>query len=368
MSQSHLIYQVSSSRPEMEKLCQEHAKENGFAISTCGSRRDSALYHAKNGGFCNNHELSYQGEDRYTYAANVLIQLTSLIRMVHSLGSMGSHASDESEATTTRRIAGILEESSLDICQTCRYNEVVLVLQTSTLNRAAFIERPSHSPSLALKQQCKNLRTSGAILGHLQVLSPAKHFDHDVAMDWIGMVGYIYLLADVQQVYFAKKIGILRLSKAPKDFIDFKETLNLLFAYHVWKHFILDTAVEAQSAMDIRQTREVRYALLLGADLVQEFHDGYGHAGKSTAYDLLRNRWRWPNMKMDIETWLSRCQECQLAAGVQPEVHHSPMHLPSVPAPFARWYLEFIGELPTTQRATDGSSSRRTMQQVTLLP
>lgn len=48
------------------------------------------------------------------------------------------------------------------------------------------------------------------------------------------MVGYMYLLADVEGLYFGKKVGILRLPKAPKDFVEFKATLNLLFAYQVW--------------------------------------------------------------------------------------------------------------------------------------
>ncbi|CDH52791.1 hypothetical protein RO3G_11958 [Lichtheimia corymbifera JMRC:FSU:9682] len=113
------------------------------------------------------------------------------------------------------------------------------------------IKKPLTSPGLALEQQCKNLRTNGAILGHLQALNSAKDFDHIVAMDWIGMVGYMmYLLIDVEGVYYGKILGILRLRKAPKDFVEFKATSNLLFAY---QHNILNIAIEAQSAMDIRQ-------------------------------------------------------------------------------------------------------------------
>lgn len=49
------------------------------------------------------------------------------------------------------------------------------------------------------------------------------------------MVGYMmYLLIDVEGVYHGKILGILRLRKAPKDFVEFKATLNLLFAYQVW--------------------------------------------------------------------------------------------------------------------------------------
>lgn len=97
------------------------------------------------------------------------------------------------------------------------------------------------------------------------------------------------------------------------------------------------------------ENHEVRYALFARrADLVKEYHDGYGHAAKTTVYEIMRKRWWWPNMKSDIETWLSHCQQCQLAAGADRNTHHSPMHLPPVPGPFARWHLDFIGELPTT--------------------
>ncbi|CAO3595890.1 unnamed protein product [Absidia cylindrospora] len=64
------------------------------------------------------------------------------------------------------------------------------------------IKKPMASPSLVLEQQCKNLRSNGAILGHLQAVNSSKNFDHIVAMDWIGMVDYMYLLADIDHDYF----------------------------------------------------------------------------------------------------------------------------------------------------------------------
>ncbi|KAG1369131.1 hypothetical protein G6F61_012599 [Rhizopus arrhizus] len=85
------------------------------------------------------------------------------------------------------------------------------------------------------------------------------------------------------------------------------------------------------------------------ADLVDKFHSGFGHAGRTTVYELLRRRWWWPSMQSDIQTWLSRCPQCQLAAGANKNTHHAPMVPLTIPPAFARWHLDFIGELPTTK-------------------
>lgn len=86
------------------------------------------------------------------------------------------------------------------------------------------------------------------------------------------------------------------------------------------------------------------------ADLVSQFHEGFGHAGQATVFDLLKKRWWWPTMRLDLNNWLSSCQQCQLAAGAGKSKHHAPMIPSDVPSAFARWHLDFVGELPTTKR------------------
>lgn len=86
------------------------------------------------------------------------------------------------------------------------------------------------------------------------------------------------------------------------------------------------------------------------ADLIAKFHDGFGHAGQATMFDLLRKRWWWPTMPLDISNWLSACTQCQLAAGADKGKHHAPMVPSVVPPAFSRWHLDFVGELPTTKR------------------
>ncbi|CDH61371.1 retrotransposon ty3-gypsy subclass [Lichtheimia corymbifera JMRC:FSU:9682] len=86
------------------------------------------------------------------------------------------------------------------------------------------------------------------------------------------------------------------------------------------------------------------------ADLIHDFHLSVGHAGKTTMVDLMTKRWWWPQMRKDIQEWLAGCPECQLAANADRKTHHAPMVPLDVPPVFARWHLDFIGELPTTAR------------------
>ncbi|KAG2190799.1 hypothetical protein INT47_010346 [Mucor saturninus] len=97
------------------------------------------------------------------------------------------------------------------------------------------------------------------------------------------------------------------------------------------------------------KVQEIRFALFAKrADLVNSFHTGFGHAGETTVYDLMKKRWWWPGMRSQIQEWLTKCPECQLASNAERNVHHAPMIPLDVPPAFSRWHLDFIGELPTT--------------------
>jgi transposase InsO family protein len=84
------------------------------------------------------------------------------------------------------------------------------------------------------------------------------------------------------------------------------------------------------------------------ADLIEDFYRGFGHSGQLTVYHLIKQRVWWPSMRKDINYWLKTCPECQLHTRNEKLVHHAPMKPLEVPAPFARWHIDFIGELPTT--------------------
>lgn len=95
---------------------------------------------------------------------------------------------------------------------------------------------------------------------------------------------------------------------------------------------------------------EVRFCAFANrATLVSQFHEGFGHAGQGTVYDLVKKRWWWPGISTDIPEWLSRCKECQLAAGSNKSKHRAPMVPLNIPPAFGRWHLDFVGELPLTR-------------------
>ncbi|KAG1471288.1 hypothetical protein G6F57_011442 [Rhizopus arrhizus] len=85
------------------------------------------------------------------------------------------------------------------------------------------------------------------------------------------------------------------------------------------------------------------------ADLVDNFHRGYGHSGQTTVYNLMKSRIWWPKMQEDVTVWISRCPQCQLTAPANKHKHLAPMKPLEVPPAFTRWHLDFIGELPTTK-------------------
>ena len=54
-------------------------------------------------------------------------------------------------------------------------------------------------------------------------------------------------------------------------------------------------------------------------------------------------------MRKDVQEWLKSCASCQLDANVSQQ-HHDVMHPMPVPQAFKRWHLDFIGELPITNK------------------
>ena len=85
------------------------------------------------------------------------------------------------------------------------------------------------------------------------------------------------------------------------------------------------------------------------ADLVEDFHRGFGHQGTITIEYSMKTRFWWSHMTYDIKNWLQRCPKCQLHSRKEKNIHHAPMKPLEVPPPFSRWHIDFIGILPTTE-------------------
>ncbi|SAL96876.1 hypothetical protein [Absidia glauca] len=83
---------------------------------------------------------------------------------------------------------------------------------------------------------------------------------------------------------------------------------------------------------------------------LQKYHDDLGHLGVPTVLSHLQSRIFWPSMETDITNWLKQCPECQLNGPQRRSRHGGPMKPLPIPAPFSRWHLDFIGELPLTAK------------------
>ncbi|KAI9484684.1 hypothetical protein BDB00DRAFT_115527 [Zychaea mexicana] len=106
---------------------------------------------------------------------------------------------------------------------------------------------------VVLAQHCKNLRTNGAILAHNRVIDHQRGHHHIVAMDWIGNSGYLYMLANVDGIYFAKKISVMRLPQSLNDISSFKPTLQAFFRY---QRFMTQLGQKSLSMMHARENME----------------------------------------------------------------------------------------------------------------
>lgn len=140
---------------------------------------------------------------------------------------------------------------------------------------------------------------------------------------------------------------VSRPADLPKEVTDFLDQEQEHFVVRDGKVY---RKIKLKSGDGDPVVKEIRYLpFALRADKVKTFHEGFGHAGKTTVFDLMHLRYWWPSMRADIRDWLSTCPACQMNSR-RDRAHHDVMHPLDVPAAFSRWHLDFIGELPKTVR------------------
>ncbi|KAI7907938.1 uncharacterized protein BX663DRAFT_425650, partial [Cokeromyces recurvatus] len=146
----------------------------------------------------------------------------------YRLETLNDWKQDDYETTIYRRIATIFDFMFRDM-------HVKLAEDTKDLELSSNeFKEPSVTTSNVITQQCKNLRVNDAILNHLHGLN--KKIDPLLAMDWIDNTGYIYCLVAHHGVYVAKFIDILTIPTSVNGLLEFKNTLQLLFAYKVFTY------------------------------------------------------------------------------------------------------------------------------------
>jgi hypothetical protein len=88
--------------------------------------------------------------------------------------------------------------------------------------------------------------------------------------------------------------------------------------------------------------------------LLQEAHGGglMGHFGVKKTIDILANHFFWPQIKRDVERFVSRCTTCQKAQSrLNPHGLYMPLPVPSIP--WADISMDFVLGFPRTKRGRD---------------
>ncbi|KAF7723338.1 hypothetical protein EC973_002086 [Apophysomyces ossiformis] len=115
------------------------------------------------------------------------------------------------------------------------------------------------APSVGRQQQIKNARTNKAILRALERMPVDDDKREELfvlGMDWLGSLGYMIAIKQFDSAYVAYFMGDLILPPTLSNLGDFKQTLDLLFAYkhhHVQLEKILEPAYHRNKAQSILQ-------------------------------------------------------------------------------------------------------------------
>ncbi|ORZ02533.1 hypothetical protein BCR43DRAFT_481690 [Syncephalastrum racemosum] len=202
-------------------------------------------------------------------------EYTILLILEQVARNFGRHRHSDSEATSYRRFASLLDilldetgitmvdgENSpvatkinhgvnnaffdFKLSQYGRKIDLILRTVENTEICANEFMKETTDDALILMQQSKNLCTNAGLLRH--VLYPLDHqLDKTVAIDFIGTTGYIYVLRLVNDDFFiAKPVSPLIYPKEPQNFHLFQDTLKGLFFF---KYTLQTTAKSAKKAL-----------------------------------------------------------------------------------------------------------------------
>jgi hypothetical protein len=84
-------------------------------------------------------------------------------------------------------------------------------------------------------------------------------------------------------------------------------------------------------------------------DKISRYHNLLGHLAGESTLKILKDRYWWPEMKDDVDSFITNCRECQLSHSQSQS--SAPIHpIPPVPLPFERWGVDFLQDLPLTEQ------------------
>jgi hypothetical protein len=76
-------------------------------------------------------------------------------------------------------------------------------------------------------------------------------------------------------------------------------------------------------------------------------HETAAHFGKETTYDKVKNKYYWPTMKLNVETYVKTCNQYQRRGK---STTKNELHSIKITEPFQKISIDIIGPLPITKR------------------
>ncbi|KAG2223842.1 hypothetical protein INT45_012715, partial [Circinella minor] len=205
---------------------------------------------------------------------NELMQMLDIVDVIiASLPDLNEQSSpypgNSSELTHYRHVATLLDiigetcskatkiarQHNMELCKDKDNKQVVIGRRIDLLFSTLGVELGSSewkkanvSDSLGKQQQNKNARTNKAILRTLERMPINEDLRDEMivyGMDWIGNLGYVIAVKQVNSAYLVYFMGDLILPQTLSNFCDFKDTLDLLFSF---KHHHQELALIVESA------------------------------------------------------------------------------------------------------------------------
>ena len=80
--------------------------------------------------------------------------------------------------------------------------------------------------------------------------------------------------------------------------------------------------------------------------LLYEFHNFKGYQGSARMFNMLKQKFQWKGMRLDVTHHINSCITC--SKNLPNTAHHLQLHLEIPKVPFACIAIDTIGKLPTT--------------------
>lgn len=206
---------------------------------------------------------------------------------------------------------------------------------------------PCDNGSLDLQEQNKLPEFEDLALGRAKVLQvgtkryialPIKE-SKNTRLDKEILINALKSLLDVVNTMRLDSIALSKTSEI--DDISWKQIFKLLlniFADNPCKITICNSLIRTPGIEDRKE-------------IIREYHEATigGHKGVTKTYKRVRERYYWPNMKNQIEEFVTRCEACQLKKLTRVKTKQ-PMKITDTPdESFDKIAMDIVGPLPVTK-------------------